>query len=327
MTGAPHRVDVHAHHLAPAYVDALRDAGRWLIGGIPVPEWTPDLALAFMDRFGIRRQYLSVSDPGVEFVAPGERAALARACNDHVAGVVAAHADRFGAFAVLPGDPDAALAEAKRALDELRFDGIGLLSSYDRRYVGDPALDPLLSELDARGAWVFLHPTSVPDDAKPGLGVPDFIAEYPFDTTRAIISLLIHGSFERFPRIRWHFAHGGGTVPMLRARLNALAAAARELGPAFGAPEGARLLVADSARVALERARYDTALVADPPALVALREMAGDRQILFGSDWPFAQRLYATATDGDPQPALADVFADDALAAVEAGNALRELVS
>jgi len=58
---APHRIDVHAHDLAPVYVAALRSAERWLIGGIPVPEWTPDRALARMDRFGIARQYLSVA--------------------------------------------------------------------------------------------------------------------------------------------------------------------------------------------------------------------------------------------------------------------------
>lgn len=319
------RLDVHAHYIAPVYADALREHERWLIGGIPVPEWTPELAVEFMDRFGIARQFLSVSDPGVEFVAADERIALARACNDFACALVADRPERFGAFAVLPGDPPAALAEARRALGELRLHGVGLLSSYDGRYLGDPAFEPLLAELDERGAWVFVHPTAVPEDSKPALGVPGFIAEYPFDTTRTIVSLLIHGSFERFRRIRWHFAHGGGTVAMLRARLNALAAAARELGPAFGAPEGAQLLTADSARDALVRAFFDTALVADEPALLAVRELAGVERIVFGSDWPFAARLYAGAAEDDPQPALARVFDAEALAAVERGNARREL--
>jgi len=319
------RIDVHAHYLAPAYVEALRAHERWLIGGIPVPEWTPELALAFMDRFGIARQVLSVSDPGVEFVAAGERAALARACNDFAAQVVRERPDRFAALAVLPGDPAEALAEAARALDELRLHGVGLLSSHDGRYPGDPELEPLLAELDRRGAWVFVHPTAVPDHSKPASAVPDFIAEYPFDTTRAIISLLINGSFERFRAIRWHFAHGGGTVPMLRARLNALVAAARELGPAFGAPARAQLLTAGSAREALRRSLYDTALVADEPALLAVRAMAGADRLLFGSDWPFAARLYAAADAGDPQPALRQVLDRGELAAVEHGNASREL--
>lgn len=321
----PHRIDIHAHYLAPAYVEALRTAERWLIGGIPVPEWTPDLALEFMDRFGIARQLLSVSDPGVEFVEASERAALARECNDHLAQVIADHPERFGGFAVVPGsDPDAALAESTRALDDLNLAGIGLLSSYDGTYLGDPPFEPLLADLNARASWVFVHPTAVPEDSKPASRVPDFIAEYPFDTTRTIISLLINGSFERFPAIRWHVAHGGGTVPMLRARLNALAAAARELGPAFGAPEGAQLLTADSARQALRRAFFDTALVADEPALRAMQATASTEHLMFGSDWPFAARLYAALED-DPQPALRQTLSAEAVAAVERTNAEREL--
>jgi hypothetical protein len=34
----------------------------WLLGGIPVSEWTPELALEFMDAHGIALQVLSVSD-------------------------------------------------------------------------------------------------------------------------------------------------------------------------------------------------------------------------------------------------------------------------
>ena len=200
--------------MAPVYIEALHAADRWLIGGIPIPEWTPELALAFMDRFGIERQYLSVSDPGVEFVAASDRAALASACNDFAASVVRADPGRFGALALLPGEPAEAIAEASRALDELGLDGVGLLSSYSGRYLGDPEFEPLLAALNARKAWVFVHPTAVPADSKPASVLPDFIAEYPFDTTRAIISLLINGSFERHRGIRWHFAHGGGTVPM-----------------------------------------------------------------------------------------------------------------
>ncbi len=325
MTSPPHRIDVHAHYLAPVYIEALQAADRSLIGGIPIPEWTPELALAFMDRFGIERQFLSVSDPGAEFVAASDRAALASACNDFAAAVVRAHSGRFGAFALLPGQPAEALAEASRALDELGLDGVGLLSSYRGRYLGDAAFEPLLAALNARKAWVFVHPTAVPADSKPASVLPDFIAEYPFDTTRAIISLLINGSFERHRGIRWHFAHGGGTVPMLRARLNALAAAIGQLGPVLGAPEGSRLLSADSARNALRRAYFDTALVADQPALLALEAMAGPERIVFGSDWPFAARLYGDAPDGDPQPALHRTFPTAFVMAIERSNAEREL--
>ena len=155
----PHRIDVHAHYLAPAYKQALQEAEMWLIGGIPVPDWTPELALEFMDAHGIAVQMLSVSDPGVEFVDHERAPALARECNDYAAAVVHEHPGRFGAFAVLPmSDVEQARAETVRALDDLRLDGVGLLSSYDGRYPGDPAFEPLLSELNRRHAWVMVHP-------------------------------------------------------------------------------------------------------------------------------------------------------------------------
>ena len=318
------RIDVHAHHLAPPYVRALQAAEMWLLGGIPIPEWSPELALQFMDAHGIAVQMLSVSDPGVEFVAEEQAPVLARECNDHVAGVIREHPGPFGAFAVLSMRAvDDARKEAVRALDELRLDGVGLLSSYGGRYPGDPAFTGLLNDLDARGAWVMVHPAAVAAEHRPSLSLPDFLAEFPFDTTRAFISLLVNGVFHTHPNIRWHFAHGGGTLPMLRARLSAASAAAREFGPALGLPEGARLLGPDSAERALEASFFDTALIADAPALGAVAGVTAAGHVLFGSDWPFAARMFGPG--GDPQPALSEVFSEHERRGVERENALAQL--
>ena len=81
---------MHAHYLAPAYKEALQESEMWLIGGIPVPDWTPELALEFMDNHGIAVQMLSVSDPGVGVRGRRRAPRHSRAtCNDYVAGVVA----------------------------------------------------------------------------------------------------------------------------------------------------------------------------------------------------------------------------------------------
>lgn len=318
------RIDVHAHYLAPAYVEALHARGTYLIGGIPIPEWSPKLAIEFMDAYGIRLQMLSVSDPGVGFFDGEDASALARACNEYVANVVRERPERFGAFAVLPlPDVGAAREEAAHCLDELGHDGVGLLSSYGGAYLGDEAFEPLLADLDERGAWVMVHPTAVAEDARPAFPLPEFVAEYPFDTTRTAMSLLLNGSLKRFPRIRWQLAHGGGTLPMLRARIAALCAGVEELGhmavDALGLPPAAIELGAWDAFGLLARFHYDTALIADPPALEALRACAPVRQIMFGSDWPFAARMYSRP--GDPQPALTQVFGGEA-EALTANNAL-----
>lgn len=318
------RVDLHAHHIGPDYLSALHDAGIFLIGGIPIPEWSPELAIEFMDGHGIALQMLSVSDPGVDFLTDeSQAAALARGTNDYLAQVIAQYPKRFGGFGVVSlRDPEGARVEAKRTFEELRLDGIGLLSSSQGRYLGDPVFDGLLSDLNARGAWVMVHPTAVAADDKPSYKIPDFIAEYPFDTTRTIISLLFNGVFARYRNIRWHFAHGGGTVPMLRYRMKVLAAAATEFGPALGLPSGSDGLTGESAIRALRRARYDTALVPDVPALRAVEGMTKVDGILFGSDWPFAGRTYEAT--GDPAPALSKAFDVDERHAIDRLNAVRE---
>jgi predicted TIM-barrel fold metal-dependent hydrolase len=315
------RVDLHCHYLAPAYYDALRVAGITAIGGIPVPQWTPDLALKFMKDQGIGFQLLSVSDPGVSFAA--DPAALARACNDYVAGVIRAHPDKIGAFAVVGmSTVDAARAEVARALDQLRLDGVGLLSSYAGRYLGDPQFEPLMADLDRRRAWVFVHPTAISADDRPDYGLPNFVAEYPFDTTRTILSLMFNGTFKRHPNIRWHFAHGGGTVPMLRFRLGVLADVAKGAGALLRLPPGSSILVERDAAAALRRAHYDTALIADAPALAAVEKIAAVSQMFFGSDYPFAATLYPGP--GDPQPALSRSFTNDERRRIDRLNARKQ---
>ena len=58
-------------------------------------------------------------------------------------------ADRLFALLPLP-DVDGALEEISYALDVLRLDGVGLFSSVNGRYLGDPSFDPVFNELNRR---------------------------------------------------------------------------------------------------------------------------------------------------------------------------------
>lgn len=314
------RIDAHAHYIAPAYREALTSNGTEKIGGIPVPPWTPELAIGFMDAHGIGRQVLSVSDPGVDFLPPDQAEQLAATCNDYLAEVIAEHPDRFSGLAVVSGaSASTASREAVRCLEELGFAGVGLLSSYGGRYLGDPGFDPLLEELDARGSWVMVHPTAVSENDKPDLPIPDFMAEYPFDTTRAFLHLLIYNVFERFPNIRWHFSHGGGAIPMLAARMDAAATHAKLIAPVLGLPERATELGPHSARNALRKSYYDTGLIATHGSLEAVNGITGTDRILFGTDWPFAGLMYPL--EGDPQPVLVEIYSESQQTEINRDNA------
>ena len=273
---APRRVDVH-HHLAPPRWIAEVVRGR-NTGQRPLADWTPQRSLDDMDRGGVATAVVSISEPSVWFGDNAAARALARECNDYGARLAADHPGRFGQFAILPlPDVEGSLREIGYALDTLNADGICLMTSYQGKYLGDPAFAPVLDELNRRKAVVFTHPVRpdccrnlVPDVAEP-------VIELATDTTRSIASVLFSGTATRCPDIRFVWSHGGGTVPFLAMRFVAWARARKDLQ--------ARL--PDGPIAALQRFFYDTAQAAHPYALSSLLELVTPRQVVFGTDFPF----------------------------------------
>lgn len=322
-TGAPagtYRVDVHAHFLPPEYRAALISHGYLTVGGYPTPTWSPEAALEFMGRYGIAAQALSISDPGVSFLKGKEARDMARYCNTYAANLFATHPTRFGGFAVLPmPDVKAAVAEVDYAVTKLGLDGVVLLSSYEGVYLGDPRFEALMSALDRHKAYVFIHPASVSSSAKPELPLPDFLYEYPFDTTRAATMLMYSGTLKRYPNIRFQLAHAGGTIPFLAHRLGILSrTGAAEQYPS-GVPRPSALDIANLIRTFF----YDTALSPAPTDMSSVLAAGRLEQVVFGSDWPFSELTLSGS--GDPQPELDQTFTTEPRLQVERTNALREL--
>ena len=278
MSAAPHRIDVHHHILPPEYVSALAGIGVSGAAGVPFPEWDVDRALGVMDRQGIATAIISISCPGVHFGEDLFTRDLARRCNEYSARLVSDRPQRFGAFATLTlPDVEGALIELEYALDTLKLDGVVLLASVDGRYLGDPDFEDLFHELDRRRAIVFVHPNIPPSSKSVKLDVSGSVVEFPFDTTRTILSLIHSGTLERYPKIRFILSHAGGTAPFLAWRLGLIQAdpAVRER-----TPKGVLHY--------LQQLYYDTALSFAPYPLRALQELVEPSQILFGSDYMFA---------------------------------------
>jgi predicted TIM-barrel fold metal-dependent hydrolase len=299
-----YRVDVHHHILPPDYMK-LTAKQR----GGPAPDWSPDRSLEEMDGAGIQRAVLSLVQPGVWFGDDAEGRRLARSTNDYGARLVRDHPGRFGLFAAIPyPDTEGSLREIEYALDTLKADGIGLMTSYGNRWLGDRAFWPVLQELDRRKAVVYTHPTQ-PDCCR-GLipDVPTSAIEYATDTTRTIASVLFTGAAARFPQIRWIFSHGGGTLPFLVSRFTTLEA---NLKDKSRLPHGALYEV--------RRFYYDTAQANHPGALAALTKLVPTSQVVLGTDYPFRHAASEIAGVAEYGFTTAD------LRAIERDNATRLL--
>jgi len=164
------RIDVH-HHLLPVdYVRWLHAQGITDAGGWQLPQWSTMHAIDAMDQRGINAAVLSLSAPGVHLGDASTAATWARRVNEFAAECAKDHPDRFGFFATLTlPDVDGALDAANYAFDELSADGVVLLANSRGSYLGSPGFDPLMAELDRRGAVVFVHPTELPGPAAPGI--------------------------------------------------------------------------------------------------------------------------------------------------------------
>jgi predicted TIM-barrel fold metal-dependent hydrolase len=321
----PGRIDVHFHSVPPAFRTAVESASTLSVP-VRVPAWTPELALALMDRQGIRTAIGSISVPGVHFGDDAAARALARRCNEYSAELVARWPDRFGAFAALPlPDVEGAVEEAAYALDVLKLDGVGLFTSYGRDHLGHSRFDPVLQALHERNAVAFIHPTTHPACRELNLGLPPFLVEYPFDTTRAVVNLILSGAVDRFGDIRFVLSHAGGALPYLSWRVASTAArlmtepALLKRYPVPLIAEHGDGFTAEHFMTRLRRFWFDTANAAGPQVLAALAHVADPARILFGSDWPYVPE---TLVD-DTVAALAESVPDAApRAAIECGNAL-----
>jgi len=266
------RIDVHHHMLPPFYMDLRRAVPN--ISNMPA--WTPAKSLEDMEKNGVVTAMLSLAVSGISFDAGEGGRSLARKSNEFGAQLVKDHPASFGLLAALPlPDPKGSLVEMEYALDTLHADGIALLSSYGDKWLGDATYEPVFEELDRRKAVVFVHPNAPNCCASLMPHVPATTMEFYFDTARTIESLLLNGTFSRFPNVQFIFSHGGGAMPVLANRI------ARVF------PKDLASYAPNGVLYELKRQYYDTASASNPTSLGAIMSIVPGSQIVFGSDFPF----------------------------------------
>jgi predicted TIM-barrel fold metal-dependent hydrolase len=292
---ASRTIDVHAHYVPASYRAALMDNGHGQPDGFPqIPDWSAEEHVAAMDRLGIATSLLSISSPGVHLADEPAARDLAREVNEAGRRAVVDHPGRFGLLGSLPlPDVDAAIAEIAHCCARLDVAGFALLTNIGGTYLGDPAFQPVFRELDRRGARLFIHPTSPACWEHTSLGRPRPMIEFFFDTTRAVVDLVLNGTVARHPGVEFIIPHAGATLPMVADRVSVFS----------------RLLGVDPAVDVLRdlgRLHFDLAGFPVPRQLDALLTLTTIEHLHYGSDYPFTPELAVAmarerlAEGGDP---------------------------
>lgn len=282
---APGAIDVHHHLLPPAFLDPIKNQ-LVATGRTNLVDWTPSISIERMEKKGIATAILS---PALRLVGDSfsngtqEARGMVRKHNEYSAQLVQDYPGRFGMFAALPlPDQEGSLKEIGYALDVLKADGIGLWTSYLDKWPGDPAFAPTFEELHRRKAVVFFHPATATCCRNLMPGIAPGIIEYDIDTGRAITSLLINGTFARFPDIRFIFSHSGGILPLLAGRI------------ADDFPEGRAASVPRGVPYELKKLYYEVAHATSAPTLAALTKFVPLSQIMLGTDFPMVEDMGIT---------------------------------
>ena len=297
------KLDVHAHYLPDFYQQALERAGHDQPDGMPqIPAWSAPEHVALMDRLGIATSLLSISTPGVHLAADAAASDLAREVNEAGRRAVVDFPGRFGLLGSLPlPDVDAAIAEIAHCIDHLDVDGFVLLTNISGIYLGDPVWDPVFRELDRRGARVLIHPTSPVCWERTSFGRPRPMLEFLFDTTRAVVNLVLNGTVARHRDLRLIVPHAGATLPVIADRVALFALA-------LGVDDAVDVLRD------LGDIHYDLAGTPIPRQLNALLAITTLEHLHYGSDFPFTPDFVAAlATErldaaGDPPGSLAEAL-------------------
>ena len=272
-------VDVHCHNILPFYMETLEKHDAALDEGFPLPAWDVGAHLKFMDEAGIECSILTMPAPQPYFDDTAECQQTTRRYNEYCAKLKADYPGRFRFCASLPlPDVDAAIREAVYALDTLGADGVKLATNSRGQYLGDEELDPLMEVLNERHSVIIIHPHKpVPVNEELMAALPPAPYEYPAETTRAVLNMLVRNVLVRYPHVKVVVPHCGSFLPLAILRMNAILPALQAKGKVGEVDVEANL----------SRLYYDLAGAASPTVIRSMLTVTTPDHILYGSDYPY----------------------------------------
>ena len=184
-------------------------------------------------------------------------------------------------------DVDAALDEVDRAIKDLKFRGVQIYTPIIDKPLDSPEFMPLYEKMCQYNLPIWLHPQR-------GIEYPDYKSEktsqyhifgilgWVYETSTAMMRLVLSGTMEKYPGLKFITHHAGAMIPFLEMRLAEWLDGYNML---FG-----RTDIENLRKPAVDYFKMfyaDTALCGDVPALMCGYTFFGAEHMLFGTDYPY----------------------------------------
>ena len=240
--------------------------------------WDAEVRMKECDHHHVDVQVLSTVPVMFSYWAkPKDCLEVSQFLNDHIAEIVQRYPKRFIGLGTIPlQDPDMAIAELERCM-KIGLAGIQIGSHVNDWNLNTAELFPVFEAAEKLGAAVFVHPWEMMGQEKMQKYWLPWLVGMPAETSRAICSMIFGGVFERLPKLRVAFAHGGGSFPSTIGRIQ------------HGFDCRPDLVAVDNnvpPKNYLGKFYFDS-LVHDADMLRYLVKLVGVNRVALGSDYPF----------------------------------------
>lgn len=239
----------------------------------------PSARIKDMEETSVDMQVLSTIPVLFNYWAkPKDGLETSRFLNDHISETVAKERKRFIGIGTVPlQDIDLSMKEMERCVKELKMPGLEIGTNINGKNLSDKEFFPFYEEAERLGCALFIHPWEMMGEKEMQKYWLPWLVGMPAETTRAICSLIFGGVFQKFPKLRVAFAHGGGSFPYTIGRIE------------HGYNVRPDLVQIDNAVNPKEYFGkfWVDSLVHDIRAFQLLRESVGDDKVCMGSDYPF----------------------------------------